>query len=448
MKKRIVLWGSNAEDKCLIALELREKDNKVDLFVFPEKIATEAFYNQMMNIWREGNQLPFPEGYEKIERDLSITDELLPEDIKVDRTDLIVRAKAEWHFVVLSSKLYEIYNSELDDLKEKVEEMKEYDDKVWEEMKAFWAKVQEQMYEKNIFREHADVLKEKTNKVFDRLKDLKKILDQRFREESRERASQFKEKLKVIEDKIEEGLGLKPIFEELKKMQSEFHGSEFTRKDRRLTWEYLDGLFKKVKEKKFGDSKARNKNAGERLNRRYEGLISAINKMERSIKRDRQEQDFQHKRIAETDGQLEAQIRQAKLKMIEERVKSKQVKLDDMYKTRTELEARMETLRKKEEEKKTKEKIKETKEAIKEEIAEKMASKPGVDQDEAEKLEKAADEINESKKKKPKESLLSAVTEVVSESLEDVVDTVKAVADVVGDKIEDAIEDLKTDEEE
>ena len=452
MKKRIVLWGSrNDNDKCLLALELKEKENKVNLFVFAENLATEDFYNQMMNLWREGNELPFPEGHEIIERDLSITDDLLPEDIKVDRTDLIVRAKAEWHFVVLSSKLYEIYNTELEDLKEKVDEMKEYDDAIWEEMKSFWAKVQEQVYEKNIFREHADTLKEKTNKVFDRLKDLKKILDQRFREESRERAAEFKERLKVVEQKIEEGLGLKPIFEELKKMQNEFQGSEFTRKDRRLTWEYLDSLFKKVKEKKFGDGKSRNKNATDRLTKRYDGLINAINKMERSIKRDINEQEFQHKRIAETDGQLEAQIRQAKLKMIEERVKSKQMKLDDMYKTRKELEQRMEKIRVKEEamkaQQEAKEKLKEKKAEVKEEIAEKMASQSDVDKEKAEKLEKAAEKINESKKKPKKESLLSAVTEAVGESLEDVVDTVKAVADVVGDKIDEAIEDFKNEEE-
>jgi len=444
MKKRIVLWGSRTEEKCLIALELRDKENKVDLYVFPEKVATEDFYNQMMNLWREGHEVPLPEGHEKIERDLSITDDLLPEEIKVDRTDLIVRAKAEWHFVVLSSKLYEIYNSELEDLKDKVEEMKEYDDAVWEEMKSFWAKVQEQVFEKNIFREHADNLKEKTNKVFDRLKDLKKILDQRFREESRERAAQFKERLKAIEDKIEQGLGLKPIFEELKKIQNEFQGSEFTRKDRRLTWDYLDSLFKKVKEKKFGERKSRNRNNTDRLTKRYEGLVAAINKMERSIKRDVNEQEFQHRRIAQTDGQLEAQIRQAKLKMIEERVKSKQMKLDDMYKTRTELEQRMEKARVKEEERKRKEEIKKKKEEVKEEIAEKMATKAAPEGDVAEKLEKAAEEINESKGKPRKESLLSAVTEAMGESLEDVVDTVKAVADVVGDKIDDAKEEYQS----
>ena len=443
MKKRIVLWGSCANDeKCLVALELRDKDNKVDLYTFSESLATETFYNQMMNIWREGNELTFPEGFIKIERDLAITEDLLPDDIKVDRPDVIVRAKAEWHFVVLSSKLYEIYNSELEDMKERVDQLKEFDDAIWEEMKTFWAKVQEQTIEKNIFREHANSLKEKTNKIFERLKDLKKILDQRFREESRERANEFKKKLDAIEQKIEQGLGLKPIFEELKKMQSEFHGTSFTRKDRRKTWEYLDGLFKKVKEKRFGDKKG-GKSTGDRVSRRYDGLVSAIGKMEKSIQRDRQEQDFQNKRISQTDGQLEMQIRQAKIKMIDERIRSKAEKLEDMYKTKVDLEARMAKIKEKEEQKKEEEKIREVKQEIKDKIEETVAEK-SAKADSDEDLKKAAEEINKAKKGKPKkESLMGAIAETMGESLEDVVDTVKAVADVVGDKIEEVTEDIK-----
>ena len=74
-----------------------------------------------------------------------MSESLLPDDIKVERTDLISRAQAEWHFVVLSAKLYEMYKTELDELKDKIDKLSDYDDKLWAEAKSFWSKVQDQV---------------------------------------------------------------------------------------------------------------------------------------------------------------------------------------------------------------------------------------------------------------------------------------------------------------
>ena len=501
MKRKIVLWGTNEkEEKILVALHLKDKEGKVSLYTFSEEQATEDFYNKMLNQWRENVEVEFPEGHTTLERPLTISDSILPDEVKVERTDIIARAQTEWHFVVLSAKLYEMYRSELEDLSETVENLKEYDNKVWTEMRNFWSKVQEQVIEKNLFRDHASNLKSKTNKLFDKLKDLKKEVEAQFETNSAKFKETAMEELQEIEDKIEKGLGLKPIFEQLKSLQGKIKGQKFTKSDRNKVWDRLDKAFKVVKEKRFGDKGgSSNNSAVGRHQRRYDGLLNAIQKMEKSIGRDKDDQKFQNRKIATTDGQLEMQIRQAKIKMIDERVKSKEVKLQDMYKTKAELEARIAKEKSKEEKRAQ---MAEAKVAAEAKIAAEVQKSAETVQASADKLEEAVAKVEEGKKKTaipavelpsedvldapvaeltadttgeakaepkvesqepPKEdskeeakddasndSFLGAITATVgealggvSEALEDVVDTVKAVAEVVEDKIEDAVEDFK-----
>ena len=448
MKKKIVLWGNDEnEKKVLVALELKAEENQVNVYTFSEEQATEEFYNLMMNDWRMGKEVTFPEGHNVSSNPLSLTDELLPENIKVLRTDVISRAKAEWHFVVLSEKLYDMYKTELEDIKEKVDQLVDFDGGLWDEMKQFWAKINEQIREKNLFREQATKLKDQTNALFNQLKELRNKANEQFSELSKQKYEEYKTRLDEIEEKVEKGLGLNPIFNELKDIQAKFKDEKMTRGDSNRLWKNIDVLFKKVKEKKFGKpvEGAGGSNAS-RLERRYNGLLGAIEKMQRSIDRDRKDIEFQNRRVNETDGQLEMQIRQAKVKMIEERINSKDDKLKEMLATKSELEAKLkkeeERVKVKEEKKEIQKKKKEVKEKIAAEIAEKSASMDD------EKLQKAASQLKSDDKPKDeepvkKESLLGAITAVAGEALENVVDTVKAVGEVVGDKIEDKLEDVK-----
>ena len=458
MKKKIVLWGSDENDKkLLLALELLPAENMVKLYSFPEEIATEEFYNQLMNEWREDKEVSFPEGHNVEDRALSMTEELLPETIKVQRTDIITRAKTEWHFVVLSTKLYDLYQSELEEFKDRISKLSEYDGGVFEEMKAFWTKVSEQARERNLFRGQTEKLKKQTNQLFDTLKELRSKANAEFSKISKENKDKFKKKLEEINEKIDKGLGLNPIFDELKNIQNEFKASKFTREDRSSLWQSIDDAFKKVKEKKYG-KQASSKTGGSRLQRRYEGLLSAIDKMEKSISRDEKDIAFQTKRADETQGQLEMQIRQAKVKMVQERIDSKKEKLAEMLKTKTDLEQRLEKEKQQQAKEEEKIKIKEKESELKDKIAEEITQKTEDMDDQAEQLEEAAKALNESKSKGSKkaeekeESLLESVTTVVSEMVEDVVDTVKAVSEVVEGKVEEKIdavkEDIKTKAEE
>ncbi len=448
MKKKLVLWGTNAqEERILVALQLHPDTNKVSIYTFPENVVTEDFSNKMMNEWRNDQELEFPETHTVVERELTISESLLPEDIKVERGDVIQRAQTEWHFIVLSSKLYEAYESELSGLKDKVEQLSAYDSNAWEALKGFWGKVQGQVKERNLFRDHANTLRENTNSLFSKMKELRSVLDEEFKTKSQAHYQEFMTSLEGIEKKVVDGLNLSGIFEELKKMQRQFRDTKFTKEHRAKVWERLDGAFKNVKEKRFGSQAGGAGGAGdnspmERLKRRYSGLLSAIEKMERSIKRDKDDLRFQDRKIANSEGQLEQQIRQAKTKMIEERIRSKEEKLGEMNQTKTDLERRMEKQKEKDAKQAERDKVKKAQAEAKAKIAEQIKSEEASRSDKAEDLEKAASAIAGKEKE---DSIVQAISTTMGEALEDVVDTMKAVAEVIGDKVEDVVEDLKSD---
>jgi len=445
MKTRLVLWGTDSESKkVMLAIALRATESKVDIWAFPEEVATESFYKRMIDDWRFSRDVPFPDTFAQYEAPFTTTGDFLPDGLKADRSDLIQQAQTEWQFVILSGRLYESYRDELQFFKDKLDRLEGFDQKIWEELKGFWEKVQSQIHERVLFRDHAIKLRETTNALFEDMKVKRRALDAEFKTLSKEATDKFTAALDEIETRIKEDRGLHPIFEELKKLQREYHDTKFVRDDRNKVWKRLDGAFKAIKEKRFGPDAQKAPSTAGRLERRLEGLITAIGKMEKSISHDQRDIEFEQGRIEDTHGQLEAQIRQAKLAMIQERIKSKQDKLADMLKTREDLERRIEKEQKREaarKEKEERDKLREqAKETVKEKIAEEIKHNVEAHQDEAEKLTKAAEEIVKAKKKPrrgKKESLAAAVSETLGESLEDLGDTVKAVAAVVADQITD-----------
>lgn len=446
MKTKLVLWGKNAQDeRVLIALQLRPQENKVDLWTFPENIATEDFSQKMLNEWRNGTQVDFPEGFTHSEKELSITESLLPEDLKVERGDLIQRAQTEWHFMVLSSKLNETYQTELQEIKEKVAQLNSYSGDVWEELKGFWAKVQTQVRERNLFREHANNLRDGTNELFGKMKELRKSLDKEFQSNSEENMTAFKTGLAEMKERLEKGLNLNGIFEDLKKMQREFKETRLSRDHRSTIWEQLDGLFKEVKDKRYGgdsNSNAGNSTPSERLKRRYDGLMSALGKMEQSINRDKRELDFQDRKAGESGGQLEAQLREAKIMMVKERIRSKEEKLNEMLQTKAELEKRIEVQTEKDARRAEQDKVREAKAEAAQKIKAKIKADEAARAGDNEKLKEAADKLQGKKEAPKEESIVEQITTEIEETVEDMVDTVKAIAHVVSEKIDEAVENF------
>ncbi|MGK0366245.1 MAG: hypothetical protein ACI85O_003318 [Saprospiraceae bacterium] len=514
MKTKVVLWGENAKnEKVLIALELRAEANMVDVYTIPETAVNEEFSRKMMDEWRNDKPVDFPNETEKAERPLTITDGILPDDLKVDRTDVINRAQTEWHFMVLSNKLSKAYANELEDLKELVGKAEDFQEDTWDRLKEFWGKVQGQVQERNLFRGHADELRDETNKLFEAMKGMRKKLDEEFRGKSNDAMGSFMGMIEKVEEKAKGGGRLRPLFDELVELQRKYRESkDMTRDHRNKVWAKLDGAFKEIKGKLFGDQDNRNKNQSDspaaRTQRRLDGLLNAIEKMQRSMRRDEDDLEFQNRRIQNSDGQLETQIRQAKLKMIEERFNSKGEKLADMHKTKAELEERIVKESAREEKRKeqaAKDAERKAREAeAKAKIASEMKAQQEAIEVDEDKLKAAAAAISATKKpaktkateevkaepvattaaaekkaepakedglialidnavvtaaagipadevvvesaaaKEEETSILEEMGTMLSEAAEDAVDTAKAIASVVSTKVSEAVEELKS----
>ncbi len=431
MKKRLVLWGTTPEsDRVLVAIGFEEDDNTINTYIFSENVATEEFANQMMNLWREGNEVPFPDAQQQLEFNIIEADRLIPEGVTTERDDLIDKAKAEWTFLYMSNKLAAVYATELEDLSEKIENARRYEQSQWDELRNYWNKVQQQFQEKNLVLPHYKRLKKSVNNLFDQLKAMRKEMDDLLRKDSGVKRDEFFSKLAEIEKKVEEGMGLKPLFEDLKLIQRDFQKAKMVRDHKNKVWKKLDGLFKDIKKKKFGDSAV--KSGGSKLQRRYDGLLNAMKKMENSINRDKKDLSFQDKRIeSSTAGQLEAQIRKAKIKMIEERMRSKLVKLEEMQKLKDQLESRLEEEKEKEAKRAAEAEVARKKEEAKKKIEEEMKAAEADRKEEEDKLKKAAEKLGASKpesKKKSEEGTSSSGGTASAET----VASIAAVSEIIG----------------
>ena len=402
MKSKIVLWGKDSKgQKVLIASELNEDTNKVTTYWFTDDAVTEDFNGKMMGPWRDNLTVEFPANHGKETFELTLTGSIIPAGFSVDKEELLKRYQSECHFLVLSKKLNDSYNSELTEIKERLERLEKYEQSAWEELKGFWDKVQKQVQDKNLLREQGNALRERTNELFTSLKDLRAKLDEDFKKTSSSLFSQFQESLSAMDKQIEEGKRLKPIFEELKSFQKTIREAQLTREHRSKIWDKLDKIFKIVKDKRFGEEGMGDGSAMERLEKRYSGLLEAIKKMEESIDRDKQELGFQNKKVEGSEGQLEAQLRQAKVVMIEERINSKSEKLKEMFATKADLERRMNVEKDRERKRLEMQKVEEAKKEVQQKIAQEISeANNSVDPETAQKLEKAAEELKSRKKKK------------------------------------------------
>ncbi len=375
MKTKLVLWGhkgtEEVQEKVLLALELNPETNKVKTWVFEGAAASEEFAKELLNKWRQGQAVAFPEGIEASETALSASSSLLPEGVNADKDELLTRTQTEWIFMVLSTKLYQTYRTELEELQEKVDSLTGYSKDVWNTMKEFWDKVQQQVNEQNLFREHINTLRGRTNELFAQLKAMRSKEDSQYEEQAEVSYQEIVDQLVPIEAQIgTEKADLQKLFNALKDLQQRFKNATLTRNLRSKLWDRIDTAFKEVKKRRSPNSSPEG-----RLSRRMEGLQIAIDKMERSIARDNKEMAIQQGKLnSGSVSQLETQLREVRAKLIKERIDSKNSKLQEMINTMKDLESKEKKNNARREREEKRQAEQEKKRQVQKEAAEKRAA--------------------------------------------------------------------------
>lgn len=327
MINRYVFTGRNAADvPILVGMELQLKQKQVELLVFPREGLAEEFAKSLGETWEKGEALEFPVEPERLIRSAE-EEHLLPMDIKADRPEIISRLQNEWTLKLLSYKLYESIGEEISSLQKTVQELGSYSQDLWDKAKTTWDQVGNHAQDFNLSRNHATELRDRINKLFEQLKKMREGGQVEFEHASSALREQYEKTLEAFQGRLRENPRVNELFDQLKSLQKEIKEARLTHRDRRTLWKTLDDSFEFLKNQKENLWQSH-------LGNRIHGLEDAMRKIQSSIDRDRANIDFEVRKLASGRvGQLEQQLRATRMKVMEDRIKSKEEKLVDMEKT-------------------------------------------------------------------------------------------------------------------
>ena len=339
-KEKFAIWATNEKnERVLVALKLDTAQFKVFMYQFGEKEINATFSEKLLQNWVQGEDVEFPEGTVEKELDLS-DDSLLPENIKVEgKTGAIRQLQNEWSYQLLTSKLWESFNFELDEIKTKAREIKDYSQDLFDQCKSYWERALEYRKEKDLNQDRLDFIKEEINNVFDHLKFLRQNAAKERDELTEKFKAEFSESLAKIGKMLDtNNVHFKSLMEDLKTMQAQLKEANLRRDIKNNLYDEVQKYFELIKEKRnhvLGGGNSMNSHR----NKRLEGLQGAMDKIQKSLDMDKRDLEYNLKRLENSGvSKLEMQLREAKLKMIKDRVSSKEEKIIDIKNTYAQVE--------------------------------------------------------------------------------------------------------------
>lgn len=327
-KNRFATKALNKNDEpILTTLELNVSSMNIEIKSFPLGSLIDHDSEEFMKRFIAEEDIKFPEA--TVTENRSFTEEsLLPDHIKVDgKSGAIRQLQNEWSYLLLNAKLFEQFNTELDEIKQKAADLKSFSPSLFEEAKDFWEKVLEYKKEKEISQEKLAFFKEEINGVFDHLKVLKESMLKEKDEVSEKIKTEITEALTNINTKIDQsGVHFKTILDELKELQAKLKGENVKREIKNALFDNIQASFEKVKAK-------RDEKFSSGTNSRVEGLTKVLDRMIHTLNLDKKDLEFNTMKLDSVNNKLELQLREAKINVLKDRIASKQEKVDDIEKT-------------------------------------------------------------------------------------------------------------------
>ena len=361
MNTRLVLWGEIGTDrKALIAIHLDEETAKIHIHAFPKEEVTKEIQDAVFVEWKNGGEFTFPENAIHWEIDAN-SDTILPEEVKVDRLDVVLQSQHKWGKKLMSSKINQLLSDEVKLLEEKASVVAEYDQSLWDKAKAQWEKIASYQKKNEISWEQTTVLKDKINSIFEALKAVKRINNENKDQANAVLVKNYYKRIEDLQSKLIYSDQWKFIFEELKKIQTELKDAAIRWNHKRTIYNQVNAIFDDLR--KYRMTEIVSKTQG-----RIAQLTKILDGLKDSIKRDNESYQMQVEKMQHyTRGKLSVDELKSRFGDILSRTKEKETKAEGIKQTIAQLKADIEKEKKQQQEREEQRIKREQEEAAKQE---------------------------------------------------------------------------------
>mgnify|MGYP000697501883 CR=1 FL=1 len=327
MNTRLVLNGEIGTDRvALIAINLDEATAKIHIYAFPKEEVTKEIQDKLFIEWKNGGEYEFPSFTIHWEMDAN-SDTILPENVKVDRPEIVLQSQHKWSKKLMSSKINQLLEDETKLLEEKASTVAEYDQTLWDKTKAQWEKITSYQKKSEITWEQTTALKEKINSVFDALKAVKRINSENDDQANAALVKNITKRINDLQSKLIYSDQWKFIFDELKKIQHEL-------KDAAIKWNHKRNLYNRVNSIYDDLKKYRATEIITKSQTRITQLKQILNGLKDSIERDNDNYKMQVEKMQHyTRGKISEEEIKTRFNYIIERIDEKKKKAEGIKQT-------------------------------------------------------------------------------------------------------------------